>query len=592
MSKRNDLKILLMCLTLSISTFCININAMEAKPNENLNNYKITDNFTTNSNSDNNKKLSLYNLNISPIKKCTPEKYSVSKPTKQQTQKYNEISNNLKIIKKYSENNTKGKKKDIIRPKSEDNLIFKDDKRPKLDKRANESNKNKTPNKTEFLPPIKLLLKYFDEFHHEKMDRIIKDPNTSNDQVKKMAINYKLLMLPSYKTLEDSLIKCDHCIKTINKLYKKFIELTTNNNPARNNIIEIRTIYVTMVNYMMHLNEAKIDAENAKLDKDEYEKIDNEFLNCRNKKIKEIKEYLEKLNPIYEEIFPFCNMESMYKQVHKIKKTEEFSKSKPFKKIAYSIIDGAYDELHIKNRTPDKKMNSISNVYNIETNSINEDSENKILNETACSSKYIDNLNIKSKTPDKTMKSIFPYSPYYVINCIPNNMYRNLIINKLKNKDTTDEQALKIINNGKLVYEILKTNGLNTKELVAYRIKYIFDAISKYWDDFLEAYKKFYAKDDNEKKKEYENYKIILRTALALIFHYNNYLVEIKKKKISLLQEISELPNNSGFLKEIENFITKNNKKINSLKKELQRVLIKIEELRKIKIDQKTSNNK
>ena len=190
------------------------------------------------------------------------------------------------------------------------------------------------------------------------------------------------------------------------------------------------------------------------------------------------------------------------------------------------------------------------------------------------------------------MKSIFPYSPYYVINCIPNNMYRNLIINKLKNKDTTDEQALKIINNGKLVYEILKTNGLNTKELVAYRIKYIFDAISKYWDDFLEAYKKFYAKDDNEKKKEYENYKIILRTALALIFHYNNYLVEIKKKKISLLQEISELPNNSGFLKEIEDFITKNNKKINSLKKELQRVLIKIEELKKIKIDQKTSNNK
>ena len=112
MSKRNDLKILLMCLTLSISTFCININAMEAKPNENLNNYKIKKDFTINNN---NNKLNLCNLNIKPIKKCIPEKYSVLKPTKQQTQEYNK-------------NNTKDKKKDIIRPKSEDNLIFKDDK--------------------------------------------------------------------------------------------------------------------------------------------------------------------------------------------------------------------------------------------------------------------------------------------------------------------------------------------------------------------------------------------------------------------------------------------------------------------------------
>ena len=57
MSKRNDLKILLMCLTLSISTFCIKTNAMEAKPNENLNNYKIKKDFTINNN--NNNKLNL-----------------------------------------------------------------------------------------------------------------------------------------------------------------------------------------------------------------------------------------------------------------------------------------------------------------------------------------------------------------------------------------------------------------------------------------------------------------------------------------------------------------------------------------------------
>ena len=577
MSKRNDLKILLMCLTLSISTFCININAMEAKPNENLNNYKIKKDFTINNN---NNKLNLCNLNIKPIKKCIPEKYSVLKPTKQQTQKY-------------SENNTKGKKKDIIRPKSEDNLIFKDDKRPKLDKRANESNKNKTPNKTEFLPPIKLLLKYFDEFHHEKMDRIIKDPNTSNDQVKKMAINYKLLMLPSYKTLEDSLIKCDHCIKTINKLYEKFLELTTNYDPAVNNIIEIRTIYVAMVNYVMHLREAITAAEKAKLNKDKCKELVNEFFKLHDEKIKKIKEYLEKLDPTYKNIFPYCKTESMYKKVHKIKKTEENPKNTPLNKVAYSIIDGAYDELHIKNRTPNKKMNSISNVYNIKTNSISENSENKISNETAYSSKYINNLNIKNKTPNKTIKSIFSfYTPYYAINHVLDDMYKVNIINRLKNKDTTDEQALKIINDKNLIRKILKTDGLNKKELVAYRVNYIFKAVPKYWNECVNTYKNLCTKDNDENLKEYENYKIILRTAFALIVHFNNHLIDIKKKKISLLKEISELPNNSKFLEQLEGFITKNNKNINILKKELQRVLKKIEELKKNKIDQKTSNNK
>ena len=570
MSKKSNFKILLMCLALSFSTVCVNVGAMEIEPEKNLNAPKTT-NIINNKNI---KKIQKYKNNVSPMEIETNYNLNIPKTKNILNDKNIKKTQNYKN-KELNKNNAKNKIKTIEKTTSEDNLLFKNRRQTKPNNQITKNIKNKSATKkTKIIYPLPLqaYLKYFDDFYYEKITKKLKDPKTTDEETKNIAVNYLLAMLKKHKTLKDLIMKCEHCIKKINDFYNKFIELTINYNPSINNIPEIRSLYVAMVHYNMHLHETSEDAKKINLNEDKYNKFHKEFLNFY-EKFKKVKEYLEKFNSTYKDIFPYTGTSIvMHRQVDKIKNTEETKKDKFLSKIAYSFIENDDDELKIISKTPEKKMTHRLNTNNIKTNTIKETSKDKSVNEIKDSSKYNNNLNIKNKTPDKKMQSIFPfYSLGYELNHIPNKTYETEIISNLMKEETTDEKAISIINNYDLVNKILDTNKLNTKKSLQCRMRYVFDTIKKHWDYCNNTYKNICAIGGMNEQNT-EEYKRILRTAYAVIAHLNKHLIEILRDRIYLLKTLPKLSDGTSVLESVEEYMKVNFFRTKSLKIKLKKL--------------------
>ncbi len=494
MSKKS-FKYLLLCLTLLIPTFCMNVVAMKEKSNNNLN--------TTNN-----------TLNTSMLK------------------------NKTKTIKK---------------SKSEDNLTFNPINNLNKDQTKNneeiiKNNKNKSEKKPKFRYPLKFLLKDFDKYHYNKVEKKLKDPKTTDTETINMAVLAPLQIYPTRKTIRDLLVKCGYCIKKINDYYNKFLYITKNHDPSINIIPEIRCLYISILYYNRNFAEIIEDAKRANLNIDQIKNLNNiANKNCKNNL--EIKKYLEKLNPIYKEIFPFYNKKTkyekikvMYKQLNEIKNIYANPKNTPLNKISYSFVKDNDDILNIKNKTPDKKIKHINNF--------------------------------KNKTPDKKMDSIFPfYSLNYSLNSNIDKIYNLEIIENLKDKKISDEDAISIINSEKIVSDIMKnTDNLNTTKHLICRIKYFYDTINKYWNNYIDTYKNLCAKGGIEEYKNKEEYKRVLRTTFAVLSHYNIHFKEIKQNKISLLKQfpVPIDPNKPDIITFLENIINQNYKNINLLKNHLK----------------------
>ena len=575
--------------------------------NENLNDYKIINKFIKkNENNVSSMKIGPNNkLNTPKITNNINKKINSLKINKKNNRTIKNIPYHKNII--FDVPYAKIKNIKIKKSNSEDNLILnpmKDFNKElvKINKQASEINRNKSAKKAEILYPIKPLLNLFDESYYEQESRKLKDPKTTDEEAKNMAINYKPCLFPSHKSLKDSLIKCEHCIEKFNEFYEKFINLTKNSNPSINIIPEVRCLYISMVDYNLYLILSIKAAKRFNLSEDKRKKLLHEF-NTNYKSLEKVKEYLEKLNSIYKDIFPFCEnvQEEIYIQSDKARSIGRNPKNQTIRKIAYSFTENKYDVLDVENKTPNKETNSISNSCDIKTNVINENlnkktdsskkNNNKLYFKSSTPNKKIssisnyfdikkdssknskNNLKIKNKTPNKNMESIFPfYSLEYSVNHVIDSMYNVKIMEILKDRKVKDAQAISVMNNYKLINQFMKTDNLNKPVHIVSRIQYISKIISKYWDKYKNTYRNLCAVGGMENNKNMEEFKIVLRTIYALIIHFNNHLIDIREKKFQLLNKFPKMPNKPTILETIEDSINLNFKKIYLLRKRLEKL--------------------